>query len=202
MTASISRTFMRHDLWDADHRPRVECEPNWLPSSNWTHLWRELLPSLGDEGLTLQDCWGWPPCHLWQTHCGTWIRSDQFPVLWHHAVAAHYWTETKTEPSSPDQRSPWTPACQKVCANLWPWCSDWSSSTDELTGPLDASSVGRHCETSSVELHPNELEVLTWCEIGLLEVDDLAKNWSILKVVWACSWACSGVSALISQSSK
>ena len=109
---------------------------------------------------------------------------------------------TKTEPSSSDQRSPWTPACREVCANLWPWCSDWSSSTDELTGPLDASSVGRHCETSSVELHPNELQVLIWCEIGLLEVDDLAKNWSILKVVWACSWACSGVSALISQSSK
>ena len=31
---------------------------------------------------------------------------------------------------------------------------------------------GRHCETSSVELHPDELEVLTWCEVGLLEVDD------------------------------
>ena len=37
---------------------------------------------------------------------------------------------------------PWTPACREVCANLWPWCSIWSSSADELTGPLDASSVG------------------------------------------------------------
>ena len=36
---------MWHDLWDADHRPCGEREPNWLPSSNWTHLWRELLPS-------------------------------------------------------------------------------------------------------------------------------------------------------------
>ena len=30
MTACISRALMCHDLWDADHCPRVEREPNWV----------------------------------------------------------------------------------------------------------------------------------------------------------------------------
>ena len=36
--------------------------------------------------------------------------------------------------------------------------------------------LGRHCELSSVELHPDELEVLTWSEVWLLVVDDPAEK--------------------------
>ena len=31
MTTCISRTFMCDNLWDADHSPCVECDPNWAP---------------------------------------------------------------------------------------------------------------------------------------------------------------------------
>ena len=37
---------------------------------------------------------------------------------------------------------PWTPACWEACADLWQLCSDWPSSADELTGPLNAFSAG------------------------------------------------------------
>ena len=66
---------------------------------------------------------------------------------------------------------PWTSACREVCANLWPWCSDWSSSADELTGPLDASSVGCHlwnveCWTAS-----------QWTGSLDLEWDQTSRSW-------------------------
>ena len=58
-------------------------------------------------------------------------------------------------------------------------------------------------KTLSVELPPDELEkswLGTKSDFSHLMIQP--RNWSTLMVVWACSLACSGVSALISQSSK
>ena len=154
MTACISRTFMWHDRWDADHCPCVECEPNWAPQPELdASVKRVTSVSLVTRGRPCRTAGDDHHATSDRTHCGTWIRSDQFPVLWHHAVAAHHWTGRRR--SRPRRTSkPWTPACREVCADLCPWCSDLPSSADELTGPLTASSAGAplwnvECSTAS-----------------------------------------------------
>ena len=93
MTACISRTFMWHDLWDADHCPCVECEPNWAPQPELdASVKRVTSVSLAARGRPCRTAGDDHHATSDRTHCGTWIRSDQFPVLWHHAVAAHHWT--------------------------------------------------------------------------------------------------------------
>ena len=89
MTACIS-TFMCHNRWDADHCPCVEREPNWAPQPELDASVKRVTSvslvtrgrpcrTAGDDHHAISD----------RTHCGTW---NQFPVPWHHAVAAHHWT--------------------------------------------------------------------------------------------------------------
>ena len=93
MTACISRTFMWHNRWDADHYPCVECEPNWAPQPELdASVKRVTSVSLAARGRPCRTAGDDHHATSDRTHCGTWIRSDQFPVLWHHAVAAHHWT--------------------------------------------------------------------------------------------------------------
>ena len=93
MTACISRTFMWHNRWDADHCPCVECEPNWAPQPELdASVKRVTSVSLAARGRPCRTAGDDHHATSDRTHCGTWIRSDQFPVLWHHAVAAHQWT--------------------------------------------------------------------------------------------------------------
>ena len=93
MTACISRTFMWHNRWDADHCPCVECEPNWAPQPELdASVKRVTSVSLAARGRPCRTAGDDHHATSDRTHCGTWIRSDQFPVLWHHAVAAHHWT--------------------------------------------------------------------------------------------------------------
>ena len=133
MTACISRTFMWHNRWDADHCPCVECEPNWAPQPELdASVKRVTSVSLAARGRPCRTAGDDHHATSDRTHCGTWIRSDQFPVLWHHAVAAHL-----VEPVRP-----WTPTCREACADLWQLYSDWPSSVEELTGPLFAFSAG------------------------------------------------------------
>ena len=84
---------MWHNLWDADHCPCVECEPNWAPQPELdASVKRVTSVSLAARGRPCRTAGDDHHATSDRTHCGTWIRSDQFPVLWHHAVAAHHWT--------------------------------------------------------------------------------------------------------------
>ena len=108
------------------------------------------------------------------THWGTVILLDQFPVLWHQAVAAHHWTWTEAK-SSPRYQ-----CCHEHHHAQQPvkvaGCDDGVGHPVLMNrlDSWDASSARRHCELSSVELHPYELEVLAWFKVGLLVVDDPA----------------------------
>ena len=172
MTACISRTFMWHDLWDADHCPCVEREPNWAPQPELdASVKRVTSVSLVARGRPCRTAGDNHHATSDRTHCGTWIRSDQFPVLWHQVVVAHHWTGRRRTNEAMNTSMP-----RSLCRSLAVmfglaiqcWWTDWTFTR--------IFRQGRHCETLSVELHPNELEVLTWCEIGLLEVDDPAKK--------------------------
>ena len=147
-----------------------------LPSPNWTHLWKESLPSpwwRGENLAGLLEMPTRPPLtapteELWSGRSSS--RSSG-TMLWRPTTKPD---ENGVFPVVPVK--PWTPACPVICADHGLWCLDWSSSVGERTGHWDASSVGGHCELSSVELHPNELEVLTWSEVWLLVVYDLAEK--------------------------
>ena len=93
MTACISRTLKCHDLWDADHSPCVECEPNWAPQPELdASVKRVTSISLVVRGRPCRTAGDAHQATSDSTHWGTVILSDQFPVLWHQAVAAHHWT--------------------------------------------------------------------------------------------------------------
>ena len=147
-----------------------------LPNPNWTHLWRELLPSPWWRGVDLAGLLGMttmPPLteptvelesgRTSSRSCGT--------MLWRPTIGLDEDWAVLAGPARP-----WTPACREACADLWQLCSDWPSSADELTGPLNAFSAGAPLWNVEGKLQPDELEVLTWCEVGLLEVDDPAKK--------------------------
>ena len=102
MTACISRTLMCHDLWDADHCPCVEREPNWAPQPELdTSVKRVISVSLVAKGrpcrtagdahqapLTAptEELWsGWsssqsPGTMLWQPTTGP-EEDGVFPVV-------------------------------------------------------------------------------------------------------------------------
>ena len=113
-----------------------------LPSPNWTHLWRELLPSPWWRGVDLA---GLPEMTTMpslteptvELESGRTSSRSSGTMLWQPTIGPAEDGAILAGPAKP-----WTPTCREVCANLWPWCSDRSSSADELTGPLDASSVG------------------------------------------------------------
>ena len=144
MTACISRTLMCHNLWDADHCPHVERKPNWAPQPELdASVKRVTSVSLAARGRPCRTAGDAHQATSDRTHCRTVIWSDQLPVLWHHVLAAPHWTgRRRSLPLPVVPAKPWTPTCREACADLWLWCSDWSSSVDERPGLLDASSVG------------------------------------------------------------
>ena len=75
-----------------------------------------------------------------RTHWGTVILSDQFPVLWHQAVAAHHWTGLRWSLPHGTREAINT----TMPSNLWRSQAvlGWSSSVGEQTGLWDTSSVG------------------------------------------------------------
>ena len=93
MTACISRALMCHDFRDADHCPRVECEPNWAPQPELeASVKRVISVSLAARGRPCRTAGDAHQATSDRTHWGTVIRLDQLPVLWHYAVAAHHWS--------------------------------------------------------------------------------------------------------------
>ena len=93
MTACIFKALMCHDLWDADHCPRVEREPNWAPQPKLdASVKRVTSTSLAARGRPCRIAGDAHQATSDRTHWGTVIRSYQLPVLWHHAAAAHHWT--------------------------------------------------------------------------------------------------------------
>ena len=95
MTACISRALMCHDRWDADC-PRVEREPNWAPQPELDASVKTVTSvSLAARGRPCRTAGDAHQATSDKTHWGTWIWSDQLPVLWHHAVAAHHWTRQR-----------------------------------------------------------------------------------------------------------
>ena len=203
MTACISRTFMWHDRWDADHCPCVEREPNWAPQPELdASVKRVTSVSLVTRGRPCRTAGDDHHATSDRTHCGTWIRSDQFPVLWHHAVAAHHWTGRRRSRPRRTSEAMNTSMPRSLCKSLAVSCSDWSSSADELTGPFDASSVGAPLKRRVLNCIPMNWKSWLGVRSNFSKLMIQPRNWSTLMVVWACSWTCSGVSAQISQSSK
>ena len=113
-----------------------------LPSPNWMHLWRELLPSPWWRGVDLAGLLGMttiPPLTepTVEFESGRTSSRSSGTMLWRPTIGLDEDGAVLAGPARP-----WTPACREVCADLWQLCSDWLSSVDELTGPLHAFSVG------------------------------------------------------------
>ena len=113
-----------------------------LPSPNWTHLWRELLPSPWWRGVDLAGLLGMttiPPLTepTVELESGRTSSRSTGTMLWWPTIGLDEDGAVLTGPVRP-----WTPACREVCAHLWQLCLDWPSSADELTGPLHAFSAG------------------------------------------------------------
>ena len=113
-----------------------------LPSLNWTHLWRELLPSPWWWGVDLAGLLGMttmPPLTepTVELESGQTSSRSSGTMLWRPTIGLDEDGAVLAGPAKP-----WTPACREVCADLWLLCSDWPSSADELTGPLNAFSAG------------------------------------------------------------
>ena len=113
-----------------------------LPSPNWTHPWRESLPSPwwpGEDLVGLLEMPTRPPLtapteELWSSRPSS--RSSG-TMLWRPTTGPD---EDGVFPAVPEK--PWTPACPVICADRGLWCLGWSSSVDERTELWDASSVG------------------------------------------------------------
>ena len=113
-----------------------------LPSPNWMHLWRELLPSPWWRGVDLAELLGMttmPPLSepTVELESGRTSSRSSGTMLWRPPIGLDEDGAVLAGPAKP-----WTPACREVCADLWLLCSDWPSSADELTGPLNAFSAG------------------------------------------------------------
>ena len=113
-----------------------------LPSPNWTHLWRELLPSPWWRGVDLAGLLGMttmPPLTepTVELESGRTSSQSSGTMLWRPTIGLD-----EDGAILAGQARPWTPACREVCADLWQLCSDWPSSVNELTGPLHAFSAG------------------------------------------------------------
>ena len=144
MTACISRTFMWHNRWDADHCPCAEREPNWAPQpeldasvkrvTSVSLVTRVDLAGLLSQGMTTMPPLTEPTVEL---ESGRTISQSSGTMLWRPTIGLDEDGAVLAGPAKP-----WTPACREVCANLWLLCSDWPSSADELIGPLNAFSAG------------------------------------------------------------
>ena len=134
-----------------------------LPSPNWTHLWKESLPSpwwRGESLAGLLEMPTRPPLtapteELWSRRSSS--RSSGI-MLWRPTTKPD---ENGVFPVVPVK--PWTPACPVICADHRLWCLDWSSSVGERTGHWDASSVGAplwivECWTASQWTESPDLE--------------------------------------------
>ena len=113
-----------------------------FPSPNWTHPWRESLPSPWRRGVDLAGLLEMPTRpplteptkELWS---GRTSSRSSGTMLWRPTTGPD---EDGVFPVVPAK--PWTPTCQEACADPWLWCSGRSSRADERNGPCDASSVG------------------------------------------------------------
>ena len=141
MTVCISRTFMWHDLWNADHCPCVEREPNWAPQPKLdASVKRVTSVSLVARGRPCRTAGTTMPPLTEPTvelESGRTSSRSSGTMLWRPTIGLDEDGAVLAGPARP-----WTPACREVCADLWQLCSDWPSSADELTGPLDAFSAG------------------------------------------------------------
>ena len=134
---------MWHDLWDADHRPVSSVNLTGSPARTGRICAESYFRLLGDEGRPCRtagdDHHAISDRPTMELESGRTSSRSSGTMLWRPIIGLDEDGAVLTRPAKP-----WTSACREVCANLWPWCSDWSSSADELTGPLDASSVGCH----------------------------------------------------------
>ena len=113
-----------------------------LPSPNWMHLWRELLPSPWWQGIDLAGLLGMttmPPLTepTVELESGRTSSRSSGTMLWQPTIGLDEDGAVLAGPGKP-----WTPVCREACADLWQLCSAWLSSADELTGPLNAFSAG------------------------------------------------------------
>ena len=135
MTACISRALMCHDLWDADHCPRVEREPNWAPQPELDESVKRVTSvSLAARGRPCRTAGDAHQATSDSTHWWTVIRSVQLPVLWHHAVAAHHWTGRRRSLPRRTSEAMNTNMPRSLCRSLavmfglviqW-WWMDWT----------------------------------------------------------------------------
>ena len=103
-----------------------------LPSPNWTHLWRELLPSPWWRGVDLAELLGMttmPP--LTEPTVELESGRTNFPV---HAVAAHHWTGRRRSRPRRTSEAMNTSMPRSLCRSLAVmfglaiqcWWTDWT----------------------------------------------------------------------------
>ena len=145
-----------------------------LPSPNWTHLWRELLLSPWWRGVDLAGLLGMttmPPLTepTVELESGRTSSRSSGTMLWRPTIGLDEDGAVLARGHGHQHAEKSVQISGSYVQIGHPVLMNWL----DLYTPFRQ---GRHCETSSVELHLNELEVLTWREVRLLEVDDPAKK--------------------------
>ena len=175
MTACISRTLMCHDLWDADHFSCVEREPNWAPQPELDASMKRVisisLVARGRPCRTAGDAHQAPLTEptkeLWSSRSSS-LSSGT--MLWRPTTGPEedgslpHCTSEAINSSMPSNLCRSQAVMFRLVIQCW-W-TDWT--LRRIFGR------GATVNCLSVELHPDELEVLTWNEVWLLIVYDPA----------------------------
>ena len=175
MTACISRTLMCHDLWDADHFPCVEREPNWAPQPELDASMKRVisifLVARGRPCRTAGDAHQAPLTEptkeLWSSRSSS-LSSGT--MLWRPTTGPEEDGSLPRCTSEAINSSMPSNLCRSQAVMfrlvIQCWWTDWT--LRRIFGR------GATVNCLSVELHPDELEVLTWNEVWLLIVYDPA----------------------------
>ena len=142
-----------------------------LPSPSWTHLWTAWLPFpewwkedlAGLQVMPTRPLLAEPTEELWSCLSNSWSSGT---MLWQPTTGPVGVLTCHDAPALP-----WTPPCPTTCDA----CCDDGVAHPVLMNWLDLETYfwqSRHCKLSNAETHSQELEVLAWCQVGLLEVDN------------------------------
>ena len=198
--ACISRMCMCDDLWDADHCPCIEHEPSWAPQPELDASVKKVTSiswvARGRPCRTAGDAHQATSC---RTHWGTVILSDQFPVLWHHAVVAHHWTGQRRNLPRRTSSAINTTMPSNLCRSravmtgfiIQCWWTDW------ILRRIFSRGANVNCRV--LNCIPRNWKSWLGVRSNFSKLMTHPSCWNRVMVISACSWACFGDSAWISQ---
>ena len=134
-----------------------------------------------------------------RTHWGTVILSDQFPVLWHHAVVAHHWTGQNRNLPRRTSSAINTTMPSNLCRSravmtgfvIQCWWTDW------ILRRIFSRGANVNCRV--LNCIPRNWKSWLGVRSNFSKLMTHPSCWNRVMVISACSWACFGDSAWISQ---